>query len=172
MKTFAFIFVKVVVYYNRGDFVTVGERIKKARKAKGLTQEELAKSLGVSFAMIGQYERGERNPKYETLQRIADALNVNIGVLLYGEHSTTIDSDGVRYSSKYIPQLEIDEDEEGIFKGAVKPVLCEVDTAFDEVTGNIIEVLQDMTEENKRLFLELAKKMSKKGKGEGGDEDE
>lgn len=151
--------------------MTVGERIRKARKAKGLTQEELAKSLGVSFAMIGQYERGERNPKLDTLQRIADALDVNVGLLLYGENSTTIDSDGVRYSGKYIPQSEIDEDEEGIYKGAIKPVLREVGNAFDEVTGNIVEVLQDMTEENKRLFLELAKKMSKKGKGEGGEED-
>lgn len=64
--------------------MTIGDHIKKARKSKGLTQEELAKLLGVTFAMIGQYERGERNPKKETIQRIADALNVNVGELIYG----------------------------------------------------------------------------------------
>lgn len=91
--------------------MTVGDRIRKARKAKGYTQEELAKLLGVSFAMIGQYERGERNPKIETLQRIADALGVGIGVLMYGTDSTFTDLDGVKYSGKIIPQSEIDNDD-------------------------------------------------------------
>ena len=68
-------------YADEDDGVTLGERIKDARKKKGLTQDDLAKMLGITFAMIGQYERGERNPKRETLQRIADALGVNIGEL-------------------------------------------------------------------------------------------
>lgn len=61
--------------------MTIGERIKEARKSKGLTQEDLAKLLGVTFAMIGQYERGERNPKMETLQKIALALDVTVASL-------------------------------------------------------------------------------------------
>lgn len=151
--------------------MTVAENIRAARKAAGLTQKELGERMGVSSVAVTQYESGKRIPKIDTLQRIADALGVNIGVLLYGENSTIIDGDGVKYSGQYIPQSEIDGDEEGIFKGAVKPVLREVGNAFDEVTGNIIEVLQDMTEENKRLFLELAKKVSKKDKGEGGEDE-
>lgn len=38
--------------------------------------------MGVTQATIGQYERGQRNPKLETLQRFAAALDVDIGVLL------------------------------------------------------------------------------------------
>lgn len=61
----------------------VGELIKKARKEKGLTQEELGKRLNVSASMIGQYETGVRNPKRTTLQKIADALGVSLSTLGY-----------------------------------------------------------------------------------------
>lgn len=58
--------------------MTIGSKIKALRKAKGLTQEELAKKLGVSASMVGQYETGLRNPKLETLERFASALGANI----------------------------------------------------------------------------------------------
>lgn len=57
---------------------TIGEKIKKARKASNLTQTELAKRLGVSQQMIAAYENGKRNPKAETLLTIATALNVPV----------------------------------------------------------------------------------------------
>ena len=55
----------------------IGERIREIRKHVGLTQKDLAEKLGVTQAMIGHYERGERNPKHETIMRIADALGVS-----------------------------------------------------------------------------------------------
>ena len=57
--------------------MTLGELIKHHRKEKGLTQKELGELLGVSPQMVAQYERNVRNPKKETLQRIAKALNVS-----------------------------------------------------------------------------------------------
>lgn len=54
--------------------MTTGERIKAARQAVGLTQEELGKRLGISGSSIAQYEMGHRKPKIETLNRIAAAL--------------------------------------------------------------------------------------------------
>lgn len=59
----------------------IGDNIKKFRKTKKLTQEELGKRLGVSAAMISQWERGERNPRTENLQKIASALDVTMGEL-------------------------------------------------------------------------------------------
>lgn len=59
----------------------IGDNIKKFRKIKKLTQEELGNRLGVSAAMISQWERGERNPRTENLQKIASALDVSIGDL-------------------------------------------------------------------------------------------
>lgn len=58
--------------------MTIGENIKKARKAAGLTQKELGEKLGVSNTMIAIYETGRRIPKTDTLQRIASALNCSI----------------------------------------------------------------------------------------------
>lgn len=58
--------------------MTVGESIKKYRKEQKLTQKELGSICGLSEAMIRQYELGIRNPKIETLEKIADALNVPI----------------------------------------------------------------------------------------------
>ena len=57
--------------------MTVGDRIKQLRKEKRLTQVELAKRLGVSQAMITQYENHQREPKkFDTIKKIAAALEV------------------------------------------------------------------------------------------------
>lgn len=56
----------------------IGERIKLLRRKAGLTQKELGELLDVSAAMIAQYESSLRNPKFETLNKIADALNVDV----------------------------------------------------------------------------------------------
>ena len=62
--------------------MTIGEAIKKARNKAGLTQKQLAIKLGVSFTLVSQYERGTRNPKPETLDRIATALGMTLETLL------------------------------------------------------------------------------------------
>ena len=56
--------------------MTIGQRIKNARKQQGLTQEQLAQRLGLATGTIQQYELGKRQPRIEQLRRIADALNV------------------------------------------------------------------------------------------------
>lgn len=62
--------------------MTTGQRIKKARKQANMTQSELAMKLDIPFQSISQWERDVRNPKLETLQRIADALLVPLSSLL------------------------------------------------------------------------------------------
>lgn len=61
--------------------MTTGQRIRAARKKARMTQAELAKRLGISYVGISQWENDIRNPKYETLVRIAAALNVDVEVL-------------------------------------------------------------------------------------------
>ena len=61
---------------------TTGEKIRIARKKAGLSQGELADRLDVTRSLIGQYERGVRNPKPSTIQRIADALGIPFTELL------------------------------------------------------------------------------------------
>lgn len=57
--------------------MTIGESIKRVRKKVGLTQAELADKLGISAAGIAQWENNIRNPKLETIKRIAAALEVS-----------------------------------------------------------------------------------------------
>lgn len=62
--------------------MTTGARIKEARKAAGMTQAELANRLGVSQAMVAQYESDSRKPKHKTLQKIAEALETSVFSLM------------------------------------------------------------------------------------------
>ncbi len=54
-----------------------GEKIRKARKAKGLTQAALGELLNVSGSMIGQYETEARRPTFKTAEAVASALNID-----------------------------------------------------------------------------------------------
>lgn len=62
--------------------MTVGERIKQARREKGFTQKLLGTLSGTSEGTVRQYEIGKRQPRIEQLQKIADALDIPIGELI------------------------------------------------------------------------------------------
>lgn len=62
--------------------MTFNERLKELRERKGLSQVALADKLGVSKSAVSMYERGERNPDFETLEIIADFFNVDMNYLL------------------------------------------------------------------------------------------
>ena len=60
-----------------------GERIKKLRKEKGLTQQQLGEMLGVQKSAIAKYENGRvPNLKKETISRLAEIFNVTPNYLL------------------------------------------------------------------------------------------
>lgn len=55
-----------------------GDSIRKFRLEKGLTQKQLGEKCGINEANIRKYELGSQNPKKETLQKIATALDVSV----------------------------------------------------------------------------------------------
>lgn len=55
-----------------------GELIRKARKSRDLTQEELAEKAKLHFTYIGQIERGKRNPSLINIHKIMRALHCSI----------------------------------------------------------------------------------------------
>lgn len=55
----------------------IGYNIKKHREAMNLTQNQLGEIIGVSGVAIMRYEKEQREPKFETICRIAAALGVN-----------------------------------------------------------------------------------------------
>ena len=61
--------------------VVLGKHLKEVRVRAGISQAELARRMGVSPAMISQYETGARSPKMDTLKKIADALGVHASEL-------------------------------------------------------------------------------------------
>jgi transcriptional regulator with XRE-family HTH domain len=63
----------------------VGMNIREARKAKGLTQFQLAERSGLSADFIGKVERGTTSPSIESLKAIATALKLPLGDLFTGE---------------------------------------------------------------------------------------
>lgn len=58
------------------------KKIKSLRLEKNLTQEQLAKELGMSKSAISMYENGRRSPDLETAELIADYFNVNMDELV------------------------------------------------------------------------------------------
>lgn len=57
-------------------------KLREARKIKGLTLKEVAEDVGISEDLIGKYERGERNLKIETSIKLADYYSVPIEYLV------------------------------------------------------------------------------------------
>ncbi|OAO83561.1 transcriptional repressor of PBSX s [Anoxybacillus flavithermus] len=60
----------------------LGDRLKRLRLEKKLTQEELGKKINVTKVSISGYENGNRTPDTETLQKLADFFNVTTDYLL------------------------------------------------------------------------------------------
>lgn len=59
------------------------DKVKKERRAKGLTQQQFADMLGVSLRTITNYEKGESYPKQrEIYGKMAEILGVDINYLL------------------------------------------------------------------------------------------
>ncbi|HET9598451.1 MAG TPA: helix-turn-helix transcriptional regulator [Anaeromyxobacteraceae bacterium] len=56
----------------------LGARVREARHRGGLTQAEVAQSLGMSVAYMSLIERGGRNPPFTTVTEIANALGVDV----------------------------------------------------------------------------------------------
>lgn len=56
----------------------VGDRIRRLRKDKGLSQEQLAELSGLHTNYVGQVERGEKNLTIETLQKVVVGLGVSL----------------------------------------------------------------------------------------------
>ena len=58
--------------------IVIGEKIKQYRLANGWTQQELGAKIGISKNAIGNYEKGFRSPKKNTMFDLANAFNVSI----------------------------------------------------------------------------------------------
>lgn len=82
------------------DEVGLGKRLQSARKAAGLTQQQLCQKAGLSYSTLAKIERGAiKSPSIFTIQSIAEALGLSLNQLM-GESSATTkkrSKSGVRF---------------------------------------------------------------------------
>lgn len=69
------------------DYIEIGERIRAARKAQGLTQEVASEKCDITNSFYGNIERGTRKMSVETLAKIAEGLGVSTDSILFGNDS-------------------------------------------------------------------------------------
>ena len=82
------------------DYNIIGERLKKARLDKNLTQEQLAEQIDVSIAFLSRVERGSSHINLKRLTQICNLLDVSEGYILSGTSS-----DSENYLSKEFSDL-------------------------------------------------------------------
>ena len=82
------------------DLKAVGQRIKDAREAKNLTQEELAALVNLSSTHVSMIERGLKVTKLDTFVAIANALDVSADELLVDVVAQSVTEVSNRLSDK------------------------------------------------------------------------
>lgn len=113
--------------------MTTGQLIRAARKEAKMTQAELAQKLGISYVGVSQWENDLRNPKYDTIKRIAAALGVEWTELVPGEQQgqTVINHMKGKIAEITGAEVNIDSDDEEILK-VLLPQMSELDPLTDE----------------------------------------
>jgi XRE family transcriptional regulator, regulator of sulfur utilization len=63
---------------NENEKVLLGQSIRSLRNMKGWTQQELGEHADVNYKFVGEIERGQQNPSFAVLAKIAAALGVEL----------------------------------------------------------------------------------------------
>ena len=71
------------------DYSVIGSRIKQARLAKNMTQEDLADKIDISVAFLSRVERGNSHVNLKRLNQLCNLLDVSEGYLLNGASSNS-----------------------------------------------------------------------------------
>ena len=98
---------------------TLGEKIKALRKNRKWSLDHLAQKVGVSQPFLSGVERGDKNPRLETLENIAEALSVSPALLQH-------------------PDIDIERLQE------VSEIVTEISTLPDEKIDLVLRILQGL----------------------------
>ena len=131
--------------------MTVGEKIKSIRKQNRISQQELGNMLGVSQAMIAQYENGKRIPKIETLIKIAEALECEVSDI---DENITVH----RHTVKLEPTPE---DIERYKKNAEAEELIQKKASGQNITEDEQKKIDDCIERKKEVLPRLRESLEK-----------
>lgn len=88
--------------------MSFGDRLRDARIAKGMTQEQLAAQIGVAKSTLTGYEKGNREPDLYKIKKIINVLGVDSKYLLGAEHEIekpATNDDGLEPARKSLMDL-------------------------------------------------------------------
>lgn len=96
--------------------MNIGEKITHIRKVKNLSQKEVVLSVNIDRAQYSRIENGKANPTLSTLEKIANALEVNIGEFFKEDKNYDVNScdSSLVEKIKLIEQLD-DEQKKSLF---------------------------------------------------------
>lgn len=83
---------KIDDYLNEMSKKQFGKRVALLRKARAVSQSNLAEVAGVSLQFLSSVERGVASPSFGTIERLASALNVSMAELFLWEHEESAET--------------------------------------------------------------------------------
>lgn len=128
----------------------MNERIKEARKARKMTQEDLGKRIGLTRTYINLIETGKKIPADRTIKDIARELDIREKWLIDGEGKMELPA----------------ADEEMTF---ISDLLNELDNPFADTIKAIMKTYCDCDESDKKALKSFAKDLKKNLKKESRD---
>ncbi|MFD1955654.1 helix-turn-helix domain-containing protein [Paenibacillus thailandensis] len=90
--------------------MTMGERLKMLRVSRNLSQDAVARTIGITRSAYSHYEINNRQPVYDTLIKLAAFFNVSIDFIIEGEDRKA--GEDLTPDTKEIVQLLNNMDEE------------------------------------------------------------
>ena len=126
--------------------MTIGEKIKILRQQKGLTQKQLGDLCGMADSAIRRYESGRANPKIETLEKIAIALDISIDDL-------SIQKKGIL--DKFIDILKLDDYDDEILDDLQKEAFKNKNTKMQNLMLELNHLGQDKAIEQVELLTKI-----------------
>lgn len=92
------------IYENAENLLS--KRIRALRTTKGFTQQKLGEKAVIDYKFLGQIERGEKNPTFKTLVKIAEALDIELPELFRFEQELTDRKKIIKWIKERIDTLE------------------------------------------------------------------
>ena len=131
--------------------MNIGDNMRNIRKQKSMTLQQLADILGCSQQNISKYESGKRTPKLKTVQKIADALNVNVNDLL----ENPLDDSPVYKAYKNTDSLD-----SPLAKDFTnKKIVSQIDN-WQQIDIELIKTFKKLNEDGKTVAIERVEELA------------
>ena len=110
-----------------------GERLKEWRARRRMTQETLGEKIGSDGPRVHRLEKGAENPTLETLDKVADALEIDVSQLLQPRpeeagHERTVQ--GNPWIEKLLASVDTDFPAEESWKGDIHKAIAALNRAL------------------------------------------